>query len=250
MMSLHGRVAIVTGGARGVGRMTCMQLAKLGAKVVVSDFGNELTAETVVSEIVADGGEAMSIPADARSAAQMKHLVEIVKQALGRIDILVCSASHGVEAAAFTELSWELFERQLTDELKAAFEPTKAVIPTMIAQQYGRIIYLSNTEGKDPTPRYIAFGTAKGGLDTFARYIAQEFGPCGISVNVVAPGFVRADGPFMISEEEGRVISNFTPLGRIAEPEDVAGVISFLAGDGAGFLTGTYTPVTGGLVME
>ncbi|MDF2837321.1 MAG: short-chain dehydrogenase/reductase, partial [Paenibacillus sp.] len=168
----------------------------------------------------------------------------------GRIDILVCNASPGAEASTFAELTWEPFERQLTDELKAAFEPTKAVIPAMMEQQFGRIIYLSSTEGKDPTPQYIAFGTAKGGLDTFARYIAQEFGPHGISANVVAPGFVRTGDPFGISEEEGRVIGSFTPLGRIAEPEDVAGVISFLAGEGARFLTGTYTPVTGGLVME
>ncbi|GKS11763.1 beta-ketoacyl-ACP reductase [Paenibacillus chitinolyticus] len=250
MMSLDGKVAIVTGGARGVGRATCIQLAKQGAKIVVNDFGNESTAESVVSEIVAKGGEAVSIPGDARSAGQMEQLVEAVKHAFGRIDVLVCNASNGPTAATFAELSWESFERQLTDELKAAFEPTKAVIPTMMAQQFGRIIYLSSTDGKDPTPQYIAFGTAKGGLDTFARYIAQEFGPYGISANVVAPGFVRTHETFMISEEEARVIGSFTPLGRIAEPEDVAGVISFLAGDGARFLTGTYTPVTGGLIME
>jgi Dehydrogenases with different specificities (related to short-chain alcohol dehydrogenases) len=134
--------------------------------------------------------------------------------------------------------------------LKAVFEPTKAVIPAMTAQQSGRIVYLSGTEGKDPTPEHIAYGTAKGGLDAFARYIAQEFGPAGISANVVAPGFVRSDERSGISEEEARVVGSFTPLGRIAEPEDVAEVIAFLAGDGARFLTGTYTPVTGGLVME
>lgn len=250
MMSLHGKVAIVTGGAREVGRVTCIQLAKLGAKVVVNDFGNELAAESIVSEIVADGGEAVAIMADARSKEQMEQLVEAVKTAFGRIDVLVCNASLGAKAATFAELTWEPFEQQLTDELRAAFEPTKAVIPAMKAQQFGRIIYLSSTEGRDPTPQYIAFGTAKGGLDSFARYIAQEFGPYGISANVVAPGFVRNDDPFTISEEESRVIGSFTPLGRIAEPEDVAGVISFLAGDGARFLTGTYTPVTGGLVME
>lgn len=249
-MSLHGKVTIVTGGARGIGRATCLQLARQGAKVVVTDFECGLAAESVVSEIIADGGEAMSIHADVRSAAEMGRLAETVKNAFGRIDVLVCTANTGVKAATFAELSWEPFERQLTDELKAAFEPTKAVIPAMTTQQSGRIVYLSSTESKDPTPRHIAFGTAKGGLDAFARYIAQEFGPYGISANVVAPGFVRSDEPFMISEEESRVVGSFTPLGRIAEPEDVAGVIAFLAGDDSRFLTGTYTPVTGGLVME
>lgn len=250
MMSLHGKVAIVAGGARGVGRATCIQLAKLGAKVVVNDFGNELAAAAVVSEIVANGGEALAIQADARSAEQMKRLAHAVQHTFGRIDVLVCNAGSSAKAATFAELSWASFERQLTDELKAAFESTKAVIPAMTAQQFGRIIYLSSTEGKDPTPSYLAFGTAKGGLDTFARYIAQEFGPCGITANVVAPGFIRSDEPAMVSEEESRMIGSFTPLGRIAEPEDVAGVVSFLASDGARFLTGTYTPVTGGLVME
>ncbi|WP_127529778.1 SDR family NAD(P)-dependent oxidoreductase [Paenibacillus kobensis] len=250
MMSLHGKVVIVTGGARGIGRATCMQLALLGAKVVVSGNEDELAIQSVVSEITAAGGEALAFRADARSKEQMEQLADAVKNAFGRIDVLICNSNSGTIASTFAELSWESFEQQLTDELKSAFEPTKAVIPTMMAQRSGRIIYLSSTEGKDPTPQYIAFGTAKGGLDTFARYIAQEFGPAGISANIVAPGFVRTDEPFKISEEESRVIGSFTPLGRIAEPEDVAGVITFLAGDGARFLTGTYTPVTGGLVME
>ncbi len=249
-MSLSGKVTIVTGGANGVGRATCMQLAKRGAKVVVVDLGNDAAAESVVSEIAAAGGEAVSIQADVRSAEQMNRLVENVTEIYGRIDVLVCNACTDAEASAFAELSWERFERQLTEELKAAFEPTKAVIPKMTEQHFGRIVYLSSTEGRDPTPLHIAFGTAKGGLDTFSRYIAQEFGPCGISANVVAPGFVKLHEPLTISDDESRVIGSFTPLGRIAEPEDVAGVISFLAGDDARFLTGTYTPVTGGLVME
>ncbi|MBD3917350.1 SDR family oxidoreductase [Paenibacillus sp. PR3] len=249
-MSLHGKVIIVTGAAQGIGRATCLQLASLGAKVVVTDYENEMTIQSVASEIIAVGGEALAASADARSKEHMEHLVAVVKNTFGRIDALICYSNGSVTASTFAELAWEQFEQQLTDELKSAFESTKAVIPTMIAQQFGRIIYVSSTEGKDPAPQHIAFGTAKGGLDTFARYIAQEFGPYGISANIVAPGFVKADASFMISEEESRMIGSFTPLGRIAEPEDVAGVIAFLASDSARFLTGTYTPVTGGLVME
>lgn len=250
MMFLHGKVVIVTGAARGIGRATCMQLASLGAKVVVTDYGNETAIQSVAYEIISVGGEALAVPADTRSKEHMEQLVSIVKNTFGCIDVLVCHSNASAAASAFAELDWEPFEQQLTDELKSAFVPTKAVIPTMMAQQFGSIIYLSSTEGKDPTPQHIAFGTAKGGLDTFARYIAQEFGPYGITANIVAPGFVKGDSPFMISEEESRMIGSFTPMGRIAEPEDVAGVISFLASDSARLLTGTYTPVTGGLVME
>lgn len=249
-MSASGKVVIVTGGAGGIGRAACIRLAKEGAKVVVCDYGNDFASEAVVSEIAAAGGEAVAIAADVRSAAQANKLAETALSVFGRIDVLVCNADANVETATFEELSWDRFERRMTDELKAAFEPTKAVIPAMKAQGSGRIVYLSSTEGKDPTPRYVAFGTAKGGLDAFARYIAQEFGPYGISSNVVAPGFVRGEAPWRMSEEECRVVGGFTPLGRIAEPEDVAGVIAFLAGDDSRFLTGTYTPVTGGLAME
>lgn len=249
-MSLSGKIAIVTGGARGIGRATCIRMARQGAKVVVIDYGCDQAVESVVSEIRATGGEAMPIQADVRSAEQWSGLVNAANNAFGRIDVLVCNANTRVNAGSFAELAWDDFERQLTDELKAAFESTKAVLPTMKAQQSGRIVYLSSTEGRDPSPEHIAFGTAKGGLDSFARYIAQEFGPYGISANVVAPGFVRSESGEPYTEEEGRVVGSFTPLGRIAEPEDVAGVVAFLAGDDARFLTGTYTPVTGGLVME
>ncbi|GMK39703.1 short-chain dehydrogenase [Paenibacillus sp. CCS19] len=250
MKSLHGKVIIVTGASRGIGRAASVQLASLGARVVVTDYGNETAIQSVASEIAATGGEALAVLADTRNQEQMEQLADAVKNAFGRIDVLICHSNAGAHASTFAELAWERFEQQLTVELKSAFVTTKAVIPTMVAQQFGRIIYLSSTEGKDPTPQHIAFGTAKGGLDAFARYIAQEFGPCGITANIVAPGFVRDHEPMMISEEEGRVIGSFTPLGRIAEPEDVAEVITFLASDAARFLTGTYTPVTGGLVME
>ncbi|MBO9599236.1 MAG: SDR family oxidoreductase, partial [Cohnella sp.] len=247
-MSIRDKIAIVTGGSRGIGRATCLQLASQGAKVVVCDGARQgQDADSVAAEIVARGGEAVSMPADVRSAEEMNKLAGDVMSLFGHIDVLVCNPRVEGNAAAFAELTWERFERQLTDELKAAFEPTKAVIPAMMARQSGRIVYLSGTEGKDPSPQHIAFGTAKGGLDAFARYIAQEFGPYGISANVVAPGFVKSDDRLEISEEEARVVGSFTPLGRIAEPEDVAEVIAFLAGDGARFLTGTYTPVTGGL---
>ncbi|MFD0674796.1 SDR family NAD(P)-dependent oxidoreductase [Cohnella sp. GCM10027633] len=249
-MSLSGKIAIVTGGARGIGRAICIRLARQGAKVVVNDYGCDQAVESVVSEIRAEGGEAMPIQADIRSAEQWNSLVHAVMEAFGRIDVLVCHADTGVHARSFAEIAWDDFERQLSDELKAAFESTKAVLPTMQAQRFGRIVYVSSTEGRDPSPEHIAFGTAKGGLDSFARHIAQEFGPYGISANVVAPGFVRSESGEPYTEDEGRVVGSFTPLGRIAEPEDVAGVVAFLSGDDARFLTGTYTPVTGGLVME
>lgn len=249
-MNVSDKVAIVTGGARGIGRATSLLLAERGAKVVVNFLSNAAAANAVVTEIQAHGGEAIALQADVRKEAEMLKLVDVVKEAYGRIDILVCNANMSFVTKPFAEMTWEEFAPKLNDELQSAFVTTKAVIPSMVEQRSGRLIYISSSLGKDPSPYMIAHGTAKGGLDTFAVYIAQEFGPHGITANVVAPGLVKTDATSGMTEEELRMLSSFTPLGRVAEPEDVAGVISFLAGDDARFVTGTYTPVTGGLTME
>lgn len=249
-MSIQGKVAIVTGGSRGIGRAASLFLAERGAKVVVNYVANVTSAWEVVSEIEANGGEAIAWHADVRQEDSFTRLVDATVETFGRIDILVSNANMSFTAKPFAEISWDAFSHKMQDELKAAFVTTKAVTPIMTQQKYGRIIYISSSLGKDPSPYMIAHGTAKGALDTFARYIAQEFGSQGITANVVAPGLVRTDATAGMSEEEKQVIGNFTPLGRIAEPEDVAGVIAFLASDDAGFVTGTYTPVTGGLSME
>ncbi|MCU6797535.1 SDR family oxidoreductase [Paenibacillus sp. WQ 127069] len=248
-MNLQGKVAIVTGGARGIGRAASILLASRGAKVVVNYLSNMDAAEEVVSHIRVNNGEAIALQADVREPDQVLKLVAAAKKSLGRIDILVCNANMSFQAKPFAEMSWEAFSQKLNDELKAAFQMTKAVIPFMIEKQFGRIIYISSTLGKDPSPHMIAHGTAKGALDTFSTYIAQEFGPQGIHANVVAPGLVQTDATAYLSEQEKMMISNFTPLGRVAEPEDIAGVIAFLASDDARFMTGTYTPVAGGLSM-
>ncbi|MEK3916381.1 SDR family NAD(P)-dependent oxidoreductase [Paenibacillus sp. FSL H7-0331] len=248
-MNLQGKVAIVTGGARGIGRAVSILLSSRGAKVVVNYLSNMDAAEEVVSHIRANNGEAIALQADVREPDQVLKLVAAAKKSLGRIDILVSNANMSFQAKPFAEMSWEAFSQKLNDELKAAFQMTKAVIPFMIEKQFGRIIYISSTLGKDPSHHMIAHGTAKGALDTFSTYIAQEFGPQGIHANVVAPGLVQTDATAYLSEQEKMMISNFTPLGRVAEPEDIAGVIAFLASDDARFMTGTYTPVAGGLSM-
>lgn len=249
-MDLIGKVAIVTGGARGIGRAASVLLAERGAKVVVNYLSNAAAADAVVSDIQASGGEAIALQGDVREETEMLKLVHAVKEAYGRIDILVCNANMSFVTKPFAEISWEEFASKLNDELRAAFVTTQAVIPSMVEQKSGRLIYISSSLGKDPSPYMIAHGTAKGGLDTFAMYIAQEFGPNGITANVVAPGLVQTDATVGMTEEELRMLSSFTPLGRVAQPEDVAGVISFLASEDARFVTGTYTPVTGGLTME
>lgn len=250
-MNLQGKVAVVTGGARGIGSATSKLLAHRGAKVVVNYVRNQDAAHAVVDAIRTDGGEAIAVQADIRDENQVAELIKKTKEAFGvRIDILVNNANMSFVTKPFAEMVWDEFSQKLNDELKSVFVMTQAVIPFMVEQKYGRIIYVSSGSGKHIAPNMIAHGTAKGGLDTFAMYIASEFGPYGITSNVVAPGVVETDATTFMSEEMKQSISNFTPLRRLAQPNDVARVISFLASDDSQFTTGTYTPVNGGSYME
>jgi len=249
MSSLQGKVAIVTGGGRGIGAATAKLLAARGAKVVVNYFSNSASAEGVVSAIQAAGGEAIALQADVRDAAQVGKLVEGTKSAFGRIDILVSNANMNFAMKPFTAMSWDEFSQKLNDEMKAAFETTKAVVPTMIEQKYGRIIYISSGLGKNPSPNFIAHGTSKGALDSFSRYIAQELGPQGITANVVAPGLTETDATAHQPAEGKKFMASLTPLKRIAEPEDIASAVAFFASDDSKFMTGTYAPVNGGMEM-
>ncbi|NBD24885.1 SDR family oxidoreductase [Paenibacillus glycinis] len=250
-MNLHGKAAIVTGGARGIGSATSKLLARRGTKVVVNYVSNRDAAQATVDAIRADGGEAIPVRADIRDANQVAELIRQTTEAFGgRIDIVVNNANLPFVTKPFVETTWEEFAQKLNDELQAAFVMTQAVIPFMTEQRYRRIVYVSSGAGKHIAPNMIAHGTAKGGLDTFANYIASEFGPFGITSNVVAPGVVETDATAFMPEETKQAISNFTPLRRMARPEDVARVISFLASDDSQFATGTYTPVNGGSYME
>nr|WP_248931072.1 SDR family oxidoreductase [Paenibacillus hamazuiensis] len=252
-MTLQGKIAIVTGAARGIGRAAAKSLARQGAKVVVNYVSNQEAAEQVVADIRSAGGEAVAVRADVRDEGQMANLVEQTKSAFGgRIDILVCNANMHFVTKPFAEMSWDEFAQKLNDELKAAFVTTKAIIPTMTEQKYGRIIYTSSGSGKHPTPNFIAHGTAKAGLDSFVRFIASEYGPHGITANVVAPGLTETEASANTQgiEHIKKAIVGITPLGRVAQPEDIADVIAFFASDASRFVTGAYTPVNGGMMME
>ncbi|WP_211221503.1 SDR family oxidoreductase [Ktedonobacter racemifer] len=150
----------------------------------------------------------------------------------------------------FTEMPWSAFVQKVDEELKAAFLLAKAVLPIMSQQAFDRLIYVSAGVVKYPDVGMIAHGTAKGALNTFANFIAQEFGPLGITANVVAPGMTATDATAFVPEQVKEAFSNITPLRRVGEPGDVARVIAFLASDDSRFLTGTYTPVDGGFTLE
>jgi 3-oxoacyl-[acyl-carrier protein] reductase len=253
--SLAGRTALVTGGSRGVGAATSKLLAARGANVIINYFSNKEAADKVVEQINKEArgaeGYAIAIQADVRKQSQVEYMIGEAIQRYGRIDILVNNAMVGrYFLKPLMETTWDDFTEKFIDEIKSAYEVTRAVLPDMIKQKYGRIIYVATGSAKYPNPPgAIAFGTAKAGLVTFAKYIAQEFGRKGITANIVSPGLIETDQNAHFPAEIKQQYASLTTIGRTGKPEDVANVIEFFASDESEYVTGTYAPVDGGLVI-
>ncbi|RAL25834.1 SDR family NAD(P)-dependent oxidoreductase [Thermoflavimicrobium daqui] len=247
---MNGKIAIVTGASRGIGAATARILAERGAKVVVNYARSAAAAEDVVELIRKKGGEAIAIQADARNREEMSNLVDQTVKTYGRIDILVHNAGMNFVQKSFEDMTWDEFIQKTNDELQAAFVSTKVVLPYMKKQSYGKLIYVSSGLSNHPGPHFIAHGTSKGALNSFVKYIAQELGSQGITANVVSPGMVETDATASIPKEFKQQQASFLPLGRIAQPDDIAKAIAFYASDDSSYITGSYLPVSGGGEMN
>jgi 3-oxoacyl-[acyl-carrier protein] reductase len=245
-----GRVALVTGSSSGIGAATARLLAARGMRVAVNYLHSGEAAEEVVADIETAGGQAMAVQADVREAAAVASMIERVRAAWGGVDVLVHNALTPYAIKPFQDMTWEELGRKLDDEMRAAFVVTKAVLPAMTEQGWGRLIYLSAGLSRQPRAGMIALGTAKAALVQFSRYLAQELGPRGITVNVVEPGPV-ADTKIshVLDEEQKQRQVAATPLGRLARPADVAQVVAFYASEDNAFMTGTTAAVNGGMSM-
>ena len=250
-MSFTQKVAVITGGGRGIGAATARLLAARGTHVVVNYLHNRTTAEQVVSAIRAEGGQAIAIQADVRDPAACAMLVEETLTAFGRIDSLVhCAVTPEAAMKPFSAFTVEEFTRSVMGELSGVFQITKAIVPVMQQQHSGHLVYLGAGLARAPQPLFIGVGISKAGISAFAKYIALEYGPDGITANVIEPGPVNTDlsTPY-ISEQERQEMSSMIPLGRIAQPDDIAHAIAFAAGDDSRYVTGQTLPVNGGLMM-
>lgn len=246
---MKDRVVLVTGASRGIGAATARLLARHGAAVAVNWFQSEKAALTVVETIRADGGRAAAVRADARDPAQCRAMVEEAARALGPVDTVVANAAIGFPMKPFVDYDWSDFEAKLVGELAAAFHVSKAAVPSMIARRRGCIVFISSGLSRRSGPGFVAHSTAKSGLDAFARSLALELGPSGIRVNVIAPGLTETDATASLPAAAKELTARATPLGRTAQPEDVAGAVLGVVIDEARFLTGLYVPVTGGSMM-
>jgi len=252
-MRFTGRVALISGASKGIGRATAFRLAREGGAVVVN--GRDAAAvEAVVQAIERDGGRAMPAVADVTDAAAVRRMVAGAIRAYGTLDILVNNAGGGSMARWLDDLDEAAWTKSMDVNLKGTFLVTKAVASHMRERRRGRIVMVASVAGRNMSrlsgPEYSA---AKGGMLAFMRHIAVELGPYGITVNAVAPGptmveRVAKKWELRGAEEQEKILRNI-PLGRPAQPEEVAAAILFLASEDASYITGACLDVNGGSFM-
>ena len=247
-MNLQGKIAIVTGSTRGIGRAIAEELAKQGAQVVISGRNAEL-AQTVAEAIQQKGGQAIAIPADVSQWEDAQALVQQTIQQWGRVDILVNNAGITRDnlLLRMSEADWDAV---LQVNLKGAFNCTKSVTRQMMKQRYGRIINITSVVGLMGNAGQANYAASKAGLIGFTRSVARELASRNITCNAVAPGYIQTDMTDALDENVKEALLQQIPLGRLGEPADVARVVAFLCSDAAAYITGQVINVDGGMVMN
>ena len=249
-LSLAGRVAVVTGGSRGIGRATVALLARLGAKVVINYSNDDTAANNVVASVNAAGGEAFSFKANIARLDEAEHLLAATLEHFQRVDIVVCNA--GIwQGAAVEQISEALWDSTLDINLKGAWTVCRAAVPLLKKQRSGKIVLVTSTAGQRGEAGYSNYAASKGGLIAFTKSLASELAEWGINVNAVAPGWVDTEmtKDALGDVEQRKAIAAEIPIGTIASPEDIAGPIAFLCSEWARHITGEIVNVNGGAVL-
>ena len=243
---LTGKVAIVTGGGRGIGRAIALGLAGAGASVVIAGRTAE-QLDTVAKEMNALGGRALPVVTDLMVGEQIENLVQQTIKEFGRIDILVNNAARSF-LRSLLELREDGWDKVFDTNVKAAWLLSRAVARVMIEQKYGRIINITTVGAEKAEMGMGAYGCSKAALKMLTRCMAREWAPFGILVNAVGPGLTRTDfsKPIWSNPDIARHVESLLPMGRLAEPEEIVGSVLFLASDLANYITGHSIYVDGG----
>ncbi len=245
-MDLSSRVAIVTGGGRGIGRAIALKLAEVGATIVVNDIGEASSVNSVVEEIRAMNRESLAVLADVSSSSDVARLVGTAISSYGRVDILVNNAGI-TRDHLLLRMSEEEWDAVLKVNLKSVFLCTQAVLRHMIKQNWGRIISISSIVGIEGNPGQANYASAKAGIIGFTRTVAREVASRGITANAIAPGFIDTQMTQQLRDNQKQEFMNRIPLGYFGTPRDVAEAVAFLASEEARYITGQVLGVNGGM---
>ncbi|MBM7854396.1 3-oxoacyl-[acyl-carrier protein] reductase [Desulfohalotomaculum tongense] len=245
-MVLGGKVALVTGSSRGIGRAVAVALAKAGADVVVNYAGREDAARQTAGMINEAGRKALVIKADVADAGQVKEMVDRTIKEFGRLDILVNNAGI-TRDNLIMRMKDDEWDAVLDTNLKGAFNCCRAAARPMLKARGGRIINISSVVGLSGNPGQANYSAAKAGLIGMTRTLAGELGSRNITVNAIAPGFITTDMTEELPAEVKKRLEERIPLGRLGAPEEIAAVVAFLCGPSAGYITGQVIAVDGGM---
>ncbi len=246
-MRLAGKVAIITGAGRGIGKATAVKFGREGAKVVACDISADLAQQTA-QEVGAAGGESIGLQIDVRDKASLTRMVEAVVTRYGRIDCLVNNAGI-VQDATIRNMTDEQFDSVMDVNLKGVFNCTKAVLDTMLRQNSGVILNTSSIVGLYGNFGQTNYAASKFGVIGMVKTWARELGRKGIRANAVCPGFVSTPILSKIPEKVLKALEERVPLGRLARPEEIANTFAFLASDEASYINGAVIEVSGGLTL-
>lgn len=247
-MMLEGKVALVTGGGRGIGKAIVMDLAEAGASVIFTYKSSAAAADELVGTLTAGGKTAAAYQADAASSTESNAVVEAVLKQFKRLDILVNNAGITRDGLLMrmSEADWDAV---ITNNLKSVYNFTKAACRPMMGQRQGKIINIASVVGVTGNAGQANYAASKAGILGFTKSIAKELGSRNIQVNAVAPGYVETDMTGALTEEQKNALTQLIPLRRTARPEEIAGVVRFLASSASDYVTGQVLCVDGGMTM-
>ncbi len=244
--TLKNRTVLVTGSTRGLGKQIALELARHGARVAMNYHGNQEIAEAAFAELVAVGGEHCLVRADVTDESSIGDLLSTIEAQLGPVEVLVLNATCDQPIKKIEDYDWEFGQRMVDFFIKSPFLLTKACLPHMKQRRWGRIVHITSEVFQGAWPDFCPYVAAKGGQIGLARSNAAELAPWGITVNMVAPGWIPVERHAQDPQEAKDAYVTGVPMGRFGAPHDVATAVAYLASEEAGFVTGQTISVNGG----